>query len=92
MAYENTWARGAIRAAAADLHHSQSNVCNLHHRSQQSWILNPLNKARDQTRILLDTSRVVHWPNYIRNSKIVFYIKPMWNISIVGGIMVSEVN
>ena len=24
-------------------------ICNLHHRSQQHWILNPLGKARDQT-------------------------------------------
>ena len=35
-----------------------SHVCDLHHSSQQPWILNPLSKARDQTRILMDTSQV----------------------------------
>ena len=33
-------------------------VCDLHHISQQCRILNPLNKARDQTRILMDTSQI----------------------------------
>ena len=28
-------------------------VCNLHHSSQQSWILNPLSKARDGTYSLM---------------------------------------
>ena len=31
-------------------------ICDLHHSSQQCWILNPLNKARDRTRILTDPS------------------------------------
>ena len=31
---------------------------NLHHSSWQSWILNPLSKARDGTRILRDTSQI----------------------------------
>ena len=35
-----------------------SSDCNLHHSSQQLWIPNPLNKARDQTRILTDPSWV----------------------------------
>ena len=35
-----------------------SRVFDLHHTSQQYRILNPLSKARDQTRILLDTSQV----------------------------------
>ena len=26
-------------------------VCNLHHSSQQHWLLNPLSEARDGTRI-----------------------------------------
>ena len=39
---------GGIRAGVAGLHHS----------SQQRWILNPLSKARDQTHVLMDTSRV----------------------------------
>ena len=35
-------------------------VCDLHHSSQHSQrqILNPLSEARDQTHILMDTSRV----------------------------------
>ena len=36
-----------------------SHICNLHHRSQQCWILNPLSKARDRTHILMDTSQVL---------------------------------
>ena len=35
-------------------------LCNLHHSSWQHWILNPLIKARDQTRILLDISRILN--------------------------------
>ena len=34
-------------------------VCDLRYSSQQYRILNPLNKARDQTHILMDTSSVV---------------------------------
>ena len=30
-----------------------SHVCDLHHSSWQHWILNPLSKARDQTRHLM---------------------------------------
>ena len=33
-------------------------VCHLHHSSQQRWSLNPLSKARDQTQILMDSSRI----------------------------------
>ena len=29
----------------------------LHHSLWQRWILNPLNKARDQTHVLMDTSQ-----------------------------------
>ena len=36
-----------------------SRVCNLHHSSWQRRILNPLSKARDQTRILKDTSQIL---------------------------------
>ena len=32
-------------------------VCDLHRSSWQPWILNPLSKARDQTRIFVDTSQ-----------------------------------
>ena len=30
-------------------------VCDLHHRSQQHWILNPLSEARNRTFVLMDT-------------------------------------
>ena len=37
-----------------DLH----GVCDLHHSSQQRWILNPLSEARDRTCTLMDPSQV----------------------------------
>ena len=33
-------------------------ICNLHHRSQQRWILNPLSEARDRTYVLMDTKQI----------------------------------
>ena len=39
-----------------------SHICDLHHRSPQCQILNPLSEARDQNRILMDTRWVCyHW-------------------------------
>ena len=39
-----------------------SSICDLYHSSQQCGILNPLNKARDQSHILMDISQVrYHW-------------------------------
>ena len=35
-----------------------SHICDLHHCLRQHWILKPLSGARDETRILMDTSRV----------------------------------
>ena len=35
-----------------------SHLCNLHHSSQQCWILNPLSKTRDQTFILMDAIQI----------------------------------
>ena len=35
-----------------------SHVCDLHHSSQQRWILDPLNEARDQTRNLVVPGRI----------------------------------
>ena len=62
-AYGNFQARGWIRATAANLCHSHSNmgsepVCDLHHSSWQRWILNPLSEARDRTRNLMVKSRI----------------------------------
>ena len=36
----------------------QSPVCDLHHSSRPRRILNPLSEARDQARILMDTSLI----------------------------------
>ena len=44
----------AIVTATLDL----SCICDLHRSSQQHWILNPPNGARDGTLILMDTNRV----------------------------------
>ena len=68
-AYGSSQARGRIRAVDFGLHHSRSKamqdpswICDLHHRSEQSRILNPLIKARDQTCILMDTNQIrFHW-------------------------------
>ena len=45
-----------------------SHICNLDHRSQQHWILNPLSQARDQTCILMDRM-VCDLLSYKGNSK-----------------------
>ena len=62
-AYGGSQARGQIGAVASNLCHSHSKagsnpLSNLHHRSRQRWILNPLSKARDQTCVLMDTSQI----------------------------------
>ena len=54
---------GQTGATAASLCHNHSNAgsephLHLHHSSGQCRIFNPLNKARDRTCILMDTSRV----------------------------------
>ena len=36
----------------------QSHICDLHHSSQQCQILNPLSEARDQTKVLMNTSQI----------------------------------
>ena len=35
-----------------------SRACDLHHSSQQHWILNSLSEARDRTQVLMGTSQV----------------------------------
>ena len=57
-AYRGSQARGLIRATAAGLRHSHSNVRyqlhhDLHHSSRQHLILNPLREVRDRTRNLI---------------------------------------
>ena len=50
-----------IAIATQDLSH----ICDLHHSSQQGWILNPLNEVRDQTCILMGTSWVLNPLNHL---------------------------
>ena len=60
VAYESSQARGQIRATAAGLHHSHSNVGSKPHLrpTQQRQILNPLSGARDRTHIFMDASGI----------------------------------
>ena len=51
-----------------------SHVCDLHHSSWQGWILNPLSKARYETRIPIDTTWVRNLPSHDRNSLRCSYI------------------
>ena len=44
----------AVATTTRDL----SQVCDLHHSSQQHWILNPLSEARNWTCVLMDTSQI----------------------------------
>ena len=65
MAHGGFQARDQIGAAAAGyttMRETQdvSRIFDLHHSSQQHWILSPLSKAKDRTRILMDTSWVNH--------------------------------
>ena len=62
-AYGGSQARGPIAAVAACLHPATatsdpSRVCDLHHSSQQCQILNPLNRARDGTHVLMGASQL----------------------------------
>ena len=63
--YEGSQARGRMRAIAAGLPNSHRNsgslsrVCDLHHRSQQCHIFNPLSEVRDWTHVIMDTSQIV---------------------------------
>jgi len=46
----------AIAAATRD----PSHICDLHHSSRQRQIINPLSKASNRTRVLMDASRFVN--------------------------------
>ena len=50
-------------------------VCDLHYRSRQLQILNPLSKARDQTRNLMVPSRIrFRWATWQELQKLVFQL------------------
>ena len=61
IVYGSLQARDPIRAVVSGLSQNHSNwnlshICDLHHSSQQLWVLNPLSKARNRTHVLMDTS------------------------------------
>ena len=87
MAYGSSLAKCWIRAIAAGLHCSHSNlgsehIWDLHHNSRQGRIPDPLSEARDRTWILMDTSQVCyHWairelplPNSIFRNILTFFL------------------
>ena len=47
-------------------------VCDVHHSSQQHWVLNPLSEARDRTHILMDAIRVHYLLSHNGNSSDAF--------------------
>ena len=58
VAYGSSHARGRIRAASgayttATATMDPSHICDLCHSLQQCWVLNPVNEARNRTRILM---------------------------------------
>ena len=67
-AYGGSQARSPIRAAATGHSLSHNGVCNLPHSSRHCWLLNPLSKAGNQTRVLMDTSWVRNSLDHNRNS------------------------
>ena len=62
MAYGNSWARSQMGAVAAGSSITAmamwdpSGICDLYHSLWLHWIFNPLSEARDQTRILIETT------------------------------------
>ena len=75
-AYEGSQARGPIGAAAAGLHYSHSHARSKMHSSRQHWILNPRSEARDQTRVLTDTSWALNLLSHSGNSCFIFLNPP----------------
>ena len=70
-------ARGWIGAIAASLHHSHSNariqaVSLTYTTAHSNTILNPLSEARDQTCVLMVTSRILNVLSHNGNSPIYF--------------------
>ena len=75
-AYGGSQARDPIRLqlsayATATATPDSSHVYDLHQRSRQCPILDPLNKARDQTHILMDTSWICFRCTTIGTPKII---------------------
>ena len=78
VAYGSSQARDTIRATAASLHQTTetqdlSHVCDLHHSLHQCRVLNPLNEARDRTRVLTDASRIHFCCTMMRTPELSFF-------------------
>ena len=65
---------GAIAASSADL----SYVCNLHHSWWQCRILNSLTRAKNWTRVLMDTSQVCFHCTTMGTPRVHFYLAIMF--------------
>ena len=79
-AYGGSQARDQIRATAASLYHSHSNIGSEPYlqttpQLKARWILNPLSKTRDQTRILMDTSRICFHCTSMGTPHLILYLK-----------------
>ena len=68
LAHGSSWARRKIGAAAATATPDASYVCDLGCSLWQCGIFIPLNKARDQTWVLMDTSCVLNLLSHNGNS------------------------
>ena len=55
-------------------------ILDLHHSSQQSWILSPLSKAGDRTHIFMDTSQVLKPLSPSGNSS-TFFLILLWTLA-----------
>ena len=60
-----------VQAYATTTTPDPSCICDLHHNLQQCHILNPVSKARDQTRTVMDTSQVLNPLSYNGNPSMV---------------------
>ena len=76
--YGSSQARGQIGAAAASSRHSHSNIRSESHLQPTPQLVampDPLSGARDQTHILIDTSRVCNLLSHSQNSDAPFLNK-----------------
>ena len=86
-AYESSWARGWISAAAegyttAMATQDPSCICDLHNSLEQDLILNPLSETSDQTHILTETMSGLNPLNHNRNFwKCLYFYYFIYNIS-----------
>ena len=87
LRHRSSQARGQIGGTAASLCHSHStwdlsHVCNLPHIHGNAGSFNPSNKARDQTHIPLDTSRICfHWATTETPQVILYCILDLLNFT-----------